>query len=65
MKEEQIKIVKWSEEGMQQFKGFIQEMFGEHGKVKFDDDMCEHCEEISISQATGENAKVEAKFILD
>lgn len=54
------KIVQWDEQGMKQFKGFLRQMFGEYGNVKFDD---EHCTEITVSQSTGENLKLnEVKF---
>ena len=58
-------IVQWDEQGMKQFKGLLKQMYGEHGIGKFGNELDEHCTEITISQSTGESAKIEAKFNVD
>lgn len=53
------KKIQWDEQGMEQFKGFLRQMYGEHGNVKFDSELYDHCTEITVSQSSCEKLKVD------
>ena len=65
MKNKNVKKIQWDEQGMKQFKGFLKQMFGEYGNVKFDSELYDHYTDITVSQSTGEQAKIEATFKID